>query len=101
MAFLIAKKESDWELSLKLQYNRIIIEPSLLFQASNKKGINSLIIKRVFAFKQFDKAIHRRNQIFKSQIVYKVKGKIIFIPFKKLRLIIQAYNNYSKGRIFT
>jgi hypothetical protein len=88
MAFLTTKEKSNWELSLKLQYNRIIIEPSLPFQASNKKEINSLLIRGVFAFKQFNKAKHKGNQIFKSRIVYKVKGKTTPILFKKLYLII-------------
>ena len=61
MAFLTAKEESDWELLLKLWRNGIIMEPGLPFQASNKKEINGLVIKGVFAFKQFNKAIYRGN----------------------------------------
>jgi hypothetical protein len=64
------------------------MEPSLLFQASNKKEINSLVIREVFTFKQFDKAKYRENWIFKSRIIYEVKGKATPILFKKLRLVI-------------
>ena len=62
----MAKKKSNLEFSLKLQYNGIIIKPSLPFQASDKKEINSLVIREIFTFKQFDKVIYKRNQIFKS-----------------------------------
>ena len=101
MVFLTAKEESNWELLLKLQYNGIIIKPSLPFQASNKKKINSLVIRGVFTFKQFNKAIYKGNQIFKSRIIYKVKSKATPILFKKSHLVIQAYNNYSKEKILT
>ena len=68
-SFLLAKEKGDLELSLKLQQDGIISDPSLPFQASNKKEIDSLVTRGVFAFEQFDDSKHRGECIFKSRIV--------------------------------
>jgi hypothetical protein len=84
----LAKEKGDLKLSLKLQQNKTINNPGLPFQAFNKKEIDSLLIKREFAFKQFNNSKHRREQIFKSQIVQEIKGKATLTLFKKSRLVI-------------
>ena len=43
----------------------------------------------------------RKQRIFKSRIVNKVKGKKAIKPYKKFKLIIQAFNNKSKKEILT
>jgi hypothetical protein len=60
-----------------------------------------LIAREVFAFEQFNNFKHKREQIFKSQIVREIKDKAISTLFKKSRLIIQAYNNHGKEVILT
>jgi hypothetical protein len=64
--FLLAKEKRDLELLLKLRQNKTINNSGLPFQAFDKKEINSLLTKRVFAFKQFNDFKHRKEQIFKS-----------------------------------
>ena len=51
---------------------------------------------RSFKFKKYNPIKFNRVHIFKSRIVNKIKGKATDTPFKKLRLIIQDYNNNSK-----
>jgi hypothetical protein len=55
-----------------------------------------LLARKVFAFKQFNNFKHKGEQIFKSQIMQKIKGKATPILFEKSRLVIQAYNNHGK-----
>jgi hypothetical protein len=86
--FLSAKEKKDLELSLKLRQDGIISNPSLLFQAFDKKKIDSLLAKKVFAFKQFNNSKHRGERIFKSRIMQEIKGKATLTLFKKSRLVI-------------
>jgi hypothetical protein len=93
--FLSSKEQSNLELSIKLQQEDVITESGALFQASDKKKINALIVRGVFAFKQFNKEHYKGKQIFKSRIVREVKGKITVL-YKKSRLVIQIYKNAEK-----
>jgi hypothetical protein len=63
--------------------------------------INSLVVREVFAFEQFNNFKHKRKQIFKSQIIREIKGKATSILFEKSCLFIQAYNNHGKEVILT
>jgi hypothetical protein len=47
-----------------------------------------LLIREVFAFKQFNDFKHRKEQIFKLQIIQEIKDKATLILFKKSRLVI-------------
>jgi hypothetical protein len=87
-SFLSAKEKRDLKLLLKLRQDGIISDPSLLFQAFDKKEIDSLLAREVFAFKQFNDFKHRGEQIFKSRIVQEIKGKVTPTPFEKSRLVI-------------
>jgi hypothetical protein len=100
-SFLLAKEKGDLELSLKLRQDRIISNLGLPFQASDKKEINSLLTRGVFAFEQFNDFKHGGEQIFKSRIVREIKGKATPTSFEKSRLVIQAYNNHGKEVILT
>jgi hypothetical protein len=100
-SFLSAKEKGDLELSLKLRQDGIISDLGLPFQAFDKKKIDSLVAREVFAFEQFDNSKHRGEQIFKSQIVREIKGKATPTLFEKSCLIIQAYNNHGKEVILT
>jgi hypothetical protein len=60
-----------------------------------------LLTREVFAFEQFDDSKHRGERIFKSRIVWEIKGKATFTLFEKSRLVIQVYNNHSKEVILT
>jgi hypothetical protein len=100
-SFLSAKEKGDLELSLKLRQDGIISDPGLPFQASDKKEIDSLLARGVFAFEQFNNSKHGGERIFKSRIVQEIKGKATPTPFKKSRLVIQAYNDHGKEVILT
>jgi hypothetical protein len=100
-SFLSTKEKEDLELLLKLWQNRIITDPGLSFQVSDKKKIEGLVARRVFVFKQFNTSKHSREQIFKLQIVHEVKSKTTSTLFEKSHLIIQAYNNLDKEIILT
>ena len=43
----------------------------------------------------------KKQRIFKSRIINKVKEKKITKPYKKSRLVIQAFNNKNKKEILT
>jgi hypothetical protein len=57
-SFLSTKEKGDLELSLKLRQDRIITDPGLPFQVSDKKEIEGLVVRGVFAFEQFDASKH-------------------------------------------
>jgi hypothetical protein len=48
--FISSKKELDLQLLLKLRKDSLITTPSVLFEASQKQEIESLIAKRIFSF---------------------------------------------------
>jgi len=50
--------------------------------------MDTLISRGVFAFKIFNLTKYSSIRIFKSRIVYKVKGKATNTPYKKLHLVI-------------
>ncbi len=91
-AYITIKEQADYELSLKLRQQGIITTSGEPFEQSNRKEINTLVARRVFAFEQYDKQKHV-GRIFKSRIVREVKEKQTSTPYKKLRLIIQVYND--------
>ena len=101
MAFVTAKEEADFELAKQLRKEGRITTPGAPFQASNKQEIDSLITKEVFKFKKYNPTKFNRVRIFKSRMVNKIKGKATNAPFKKLRLVIQGYNDNGKKVILT
>ena len=100
MAFIIRKEESDLELAKDLRRKGVITTPGQLFQESQKREIDSLIIRGVFEFVRYDLNVHK-GRIFNSRLMNKVKGKSTETPYEKSRLIIQAYNDAEKGVILT
>src|SRR6266567_8391576 len=101
MTFITYKKQANIELSLKLQKDGVITTPGGLFKKSQQQEINGLIAREVFKFVQYNPNKHLGIQIFNLRLINKVKGKAINTSFKKLRLIIQAYNNKGKELILT
>ena len=53
-------------------------------------------MRKVFKFEKYNAIKFNKVRIFKLRIVNKIKGKATNALFKKLRLIIQGYNNNSK-----
>ncbi len=86
-AYITAKEKADYDLFLKLRKDDIITTPRKLFKLLNKKEIDALVARGVFAFKQYDEHKYS-SRIFKSRIVRKVKGKQTSTPYKKSRLVI-------------
>ena len=72
---------------MELRKKGIITTLGLLFQASQKKEIDALIIKEVFDFVSYDPKVHK-GRIFNSRLVNKVKGKATESLYKKSRLVI-------------
>jgi hypothetical protein len=99
-AYITAKEQADYELSLKLRRQGIITTSGEPFELSNRKEIDALVARGVFAFEQYDKQKHA-GRIFKSRIVREVKGKQTSTPYEKSRLVIQAYNDQGKELILT
>ncbi len=58
-------------------------------------------MRGVFEFVQYDPNKHLGIRIFNSRLVNEVKGKATNTPFKKSRLVVQAYNNKDKELILT
>src|SRR5438309_7941638 len=96
MAFIIYKEQANIKLSLKLRKEGVITTPGALFEASRKQEIDGLIAKGVFNFVEYNPMKHAGIRIFNLRLVDKVKGKATDSPYKKLRLVIQAYNNDGK-----
>ena len=88
MAFITAKKKTNFKLIKQLQKEGRITTLGAPFQVSNKQEINSLIIKEVFKFKKYNPIKFNGVYIFKLRIVNKIKGKVTDALFKKLRLVI-------------
>jgi len=100
MAFIIRKEESDLELAKDLRRKGVITTPRQLFQESQQREIDSLIVISVFEFVRYDPNVHK-GRIFNLRLVNEVKGKSTKTPYEKSRLIIQAYNNAGKRVILT
>jgi DUF1009 family protein len=88
MAFITAKKKTDFKLTKQLQKEGHIITLGALFQAFNKQEINSLITRGVFKFKKYDPIKFNKVHIFKLRMVNKIKDKATNALFKKSRLVI-------------
>ncbi len=73
-AYITAKERADYDLFLKLRKDSIITTPKKLFKLLNRKEIDALVTRGVFAFKQYDEYKHS-SRIFKLRIVREVKGK--------------------------
>ena len=96
IAFIIYKEQANIKLSLKLRKEGVITTPRALFKASCKQEINGLIIKEVFNFIEYNPIKYTGIYIFNLRLINKVKGKATDSPYKKLRLVIQVYNNNKK-----
>jgi hypothetical protein len=99
-AYITTKEKADYELSLKLRQEGIITTSGEPFELSDKKEIDALVARRVFAFEQYDEQKHV-GRIFKSRIVREIKGKQTNTPYEKSRLVIQAYNDAGKEIVLT
>jgi hypothetical protein len=55
----------------------------------------------MFSFQQYDPTKYKGIHIFNSRIINKIKNKTITVPYKKSKLVIQAYNNNGKEVILT
>jgi hypothetical protein len=95
------KEQTDIKLAIKLRKNSVITTPRDLFKRSQQQEINSLIIRGVFEFVQYNLNKHLGVQIFNFRLVNKVKEKATNSLFKKSRLVVQAYNNKGKELILT
>jgi hypothetical protein len=87
IVFITRKEESDLELAKDLRQKGVITTPRELFQELQQQEINSLIIRGVFEFVQYDANIYK-GQIFNLRLVNKVKGKSTKTLYEKLRLVI-------------
>jgi len=100
-AFLTKKETKDQDLSIKLRVESKIITQGKSFQIFWKTKYKALMAKGVFVSVYRSNLKLRKQRIFKSRIVNKVKGKKAIKPYKKFKLIIQAFNNKSKKEILT
>lgn len=64
------------------------------------KKINSLLKKNIFEIISISD-IFNRIKIFNFYFIDKIKNKKTAMGFKKLKKIIQTYNNYNKEEIVT
>ena len=68
------------------------------FVESRQKEMNGLFEKEVFE-KVSILEVPKKIRIFNSRFVDKIKNIEIANAFKKLRLVIQAYNDYDKTSV--
>lgn len=50
---------------------------------------------------QYDSNIYIDVSLFKSHLVYKIKGKVTDKPYKKFCFVIQVYDNIKKTALLT
>jgi hypothetical protein len=101
MTFITCKEQANIELAIKLRKDGVITTPGSLFKRAQQQEIDGLIARGVFEFVQYDFNKHSGVRIFNSRLVNKVKRKATNSPFKKSRLVVQAYNNEGKELILT
>ncbi|KAI0398658.1 hypothetical protein F4802DRAFT_611451 [Xylaria palmicola] len=93
--FLAQKKQQALELAIKLRTDRIITTPSKPFKESDATEINELVAQGIFKFITYNPAIHDKKHVFKSRLIQEVKRKNTKL-YKKLKLVVQGYNNTRK-----
>ncbi|EED13594.1 hypothetical protein TSTA_098510 [Talaromyces stipitatus ATCC 10500] len=98
--YLSKKEKGDLELALKLRREGKIVIEGAPFELSSVAEINGLIANRTFKIVHRDDVNLRDLHIFNSRLVNEIKGKNE-IPYEKLRLVIQGYNDAGKARILT
>ena len=101
MTFMTCKEQANIELSLELRKGSVITTLGGPFEKSQQQEINSLVMRGVFEFIQYDPNKYSSIRIFNSRLVNEVKGKATNTPFKKSRLVVQAYNDKGKELILT
>jgi hypothetical protein len=97
---MTSKEQADMELSTKLRQGIITI-PGKPFEESQWQEIEGLIVNGVFEFVQYDPDKYSGIRIFNLRLVNEVRGKVTSTPYKKSRLVIQAYNDEGKESILT
>jgi len=100
-AYLSAKEQTDYELSLRLRKEGNITTEGAPFELSDKKEVEALIGQGVFAFEMFDPAKHGGIRIFRSRLVREIKGKGTDTPYEKSRLVIQGHSDDGKELVLT
>lgn len=96
--FFSQKEKDNIHLAIKLRNNKVITTLKVSFQEFNQKKVSDLVDCGVFKFELFNKNNYDGIQLFKSYIVYKVKGKNDK-PYEKSRFIIQGYHDNNKESI--
>jgi hypothetical protein len=98
--FLTEKEKRDRQLVIELRAKGVITAPRLPFEESRRKEIDSLLRKGVFKLVSI-KDILRGTRIFDARLIDEVKGQETASPYKKLRLVVQAYNDPEKIKYLT
>src|SRR5580700_7123287 len=101
MTFITQKEQANIELLIKLHTEGVITTPRRPFEKSQQQEIKGLIAQGVFEFILYNHTKYLGVQLFNLRLVNKVKGKATATLYKKLQLVIQAYNNKSKELILT
>ena len=99
--FISYKKRIDYELALKLRYNRIITTPKDLFEKLNLTEIKSLLANSILQPLQYDFNKHAGVSLFKSYLVCKIKRKTTDKLYEKSCFVVQGYNNTKKIAFLT
>ncbi|KAM3447185.1 hypothetical protein MY3296_008958 [Beauveria thailandica] len=73
--FFVSRDQSDRKISEELRAKCIITAPGAPFEASRGKEFAGLLLKKVFEFILFNKALHGGMRIFDARMVDEVKGK--------------------------
>lgn len=99
--FISYRECADYKLALKLRYDGIITTPKNFFKQSDLIKIESLLANGILQPLQYDFNKHVGVSLFKSRLVYKIKGKATDKLYKNLRLVVQGYNNTEKTALLT
>ncbi len=82
------REPADYELVLKLRYERVITTPGDPFEQSDQTEIESLLANGVLLPLQYNSNQHARVRLFISRLVREIKGKMTNKPYEKSRLMV-------------
>ena len=99
-AYTTQKERDQYEMAVEFRHKGVITTPGDVFEASDAKEIEDLLVQGVFSFERYDPVKHGGHRIFKFRMVREVKG-ISSTPYEKSRLVIQGHSDEGKGAILT
>lgn len=95
------RERIDYNLALKLQYDRIITILDDPFEKFDQIEIDSLLTHGIRLVLQYNFNKYAKVRLFKSRFICEIKRKITNKLYEKSCLIVQSYNDTEKTTLLT